>query len=97
MATKETAQAVAAALGQAAFLRILFPLLTILGPAILGYWGLRGLLQRQTMLFGRWDSVRWKIPVTGSAAMLVGLGYLAGAGLLVAVMGPITLAMIGIW
>jgi hypothetical protein len=49
------------------------------------------------MLFGRWDSVRWKIPVTGSAAMLVGLGYLAGAGLLVAVMGPITLAMIGIW
>jgi hypothetical protein len=97
MATKETAHAVAAALGQAAFLRILFPLLTVLGPAILGYWGLRGLLQRQTVLFGRWDSVRWKIPLSGSAAMLVGLGYLAVACVIVAVMGPITLAMMGVW
>lgn len=96
MIERETALALAAWMGDSTFLRIFFPLLTFVGPAALVYLGLRGLARRQALLLAPWHGDA-NVRLTGIIALLAGLGYIATAGMLTFVMGPIALAMFGLW
>lgn len=95
MIERETALALAALMSHSTFLRILFPLLTFVGPCALAYLGVRGLARRQTLLLGPWQGS--SVRLTGIIALLAGLGYIASAGMLTFIMGPIALAMFGLW
>lgn len=96
MIDRETALAVATMLNDSGFLRVLFPVLAFVGPALLVYLGVRGLARRQTLLLGPWHG-NAHVRVTGIIALLAGLGYIATAGLVMFVLGPIALAMLELW
>jgi len=96
MIERETALAIAALMSDSTFWRIIFPLVTFVGPAALCYLGVRGLARRQALLLGPWHG-NAHVRLTGIVALLAGLGYIASAGLLTFVMGPIALAMFGMW
>jgi hypothetical protein len=96
MIERETALTLAALMSDSAFLRILFPLLAFVGPAALVYLGVRGLARRQALLLGPWHG-NTHLRLTGIIALLAGLGYIATAGMLTFLLGPIALAMLGLW
>jgi hypothetical protein len=88
---------VADTLNQAGFLRVLFPILTITGPALFGYFGYTGVVRKRTLLLGRERSGAGGGWVTGGWAVVLGVIYLVIGLLMLTVMGPVSTAMIGIW
>jgi hypothetical protein len=92
----DTIHSVARTLNDAGALKFLFPLLTILGPAILGYFGYLGVARRRTLvLYRNRRSETWW--VTGPWALACGLSYLVLAPILLVAMGPVATAMFGLW
>jgi hypothetical protein len=97
MLDRETAHAVADLLSQTGFFELLFPILTLLGPAVFLYWGARGLRDRRSALATRVDGTFITTRLSGWPAVAVSLVHIALAGVLLLAMAPITLAIIGLW
>jgi hypothetical protein len=97
MLDRDTAHAVADLLSQAGFFQLLFPVLTLLGPGLFLYWGVRGLQHRRTAVTTRVDGTFVTTRLSGWPALAVSLVHLALAAILLLAMGPITLAIIGLW
>jgi hypothetical protein len=93
----ETIHEVARTLNDAGALRVIFPLLTLIGPALFGYYGYLGVAKRRTLVLGgrvRGAGAWW---VTGAWAMVLGAFYLVLGPLLLISMGTVATAMFGLW
>jgi hypothetical protein len=97
MLDRDTAHAVADLLSQAGFLQVLFPLLTLLGPGIFLYWGVRGLRDRRTVVTTRVDGTFVTTRLSGWSSVAASVVHVALAAVLLLAMAPITLAIIGLW
>jgi hypothetical protein len=92
----DSIHSVARTINDAGALKFLFPLLTILGPVLLGYFGYLGVAKRRTLVLYRTRGAgAWW--VTGPWAMVCGLFYLALVPVMLLAMGPVTTAMFGLW
>ncbi|WAS91234.1 hypothetical protein [Nannocystis punicea] len=73
------------------FFRLLLPVLLVVGVALTIRWGVRGIVQRRTVLFGRGGSGRFLHgEVEGPAAIVVGLLHLVCAAAIAATLGPLS-------
>lgn len=73
------------------FLRLLLPVLLVVGVALLSVWGVRGLVHRRTYIFGRGPAERLLFgEVEGVAAVFVGALHLVVAAAIVATLGPLS-------
>ena len=90
---------VAGALSEAGALRVLFPLLALVGPAVFFYFGHMGITQRKTLLLGRRNDKRLSpaIQLEGTSAVICGVIYIAAGLVIAGVMLPIAGAMFGLW
>lgn len=86
-------------------LAILFPVLTVGGSALLLYLAYLGIVRRRTLALPmhrlRGTGLRAPVPqgywVTGRAAVLTGISHLIVALVVLAVAGPISAALVGLW
>jgi hypothetical protein len=93
----DAAHGAAAAIGQAGFLKILFPLLAVAGPALFFYFGYLGVVKRRTLFLFRprgGGGAGW---VEGGWAFACGIMYLVVGPLMLVAMGPIAAAIVGLW
>jgi hypothetical protein len=97
MLDRDTAHAVADLLSQTGFFQFLFPLLTLLGPSLFFYWGVRGLRNRRTVLMTRVQGSFVATRLSGWPAVALSVVHVALAAVLLLAMAPITLAIIGLW
>ena len=90
---------VADALSDAGALRVLFPLLAVVGPTIFFYFGYMGVTQRKTLLLGRRSDGRLSpaMQLEGTSAVVWGVLYIAAGVLIASVMLPVAGAMLGLW
>ncbi|MCY0989252.1 hypothetical protein OV203_19090 [Nannocystis sp. ILAH1] len=73
------------------FLRLLLPVLLVVGVALTIRWGVRGVTLRRTVLFGRAASGRLLHgEVEGGAAVFVGVLHFVCAGGMLATLGPLS-------
>lgn len=72
-----------------AFIKVFFPILMVVGVSLLGTWGVRGITQQRTYVFGRMygGGVGYG-EVEGLAAVGVGALHLAIAAGIALVLGP---------
>lgn len=81
-------------------LAVLFPLLTVGGGGLLLYLAYRGIVHRHTLYLPmrrRHKPLPQGYWVTGRTAVLTGVSHLVLALVLLAVMGPISAAIVGLW
>ncbi len=73
-----------------AFLKILLTVLLLVGVALLVKWGVRGIADQRTYIFGRWAGgvVRYG-EVEGIVAIVVGVLHLCVASIVAATLGPL--------
>ena len=90
-------QDVGSQLGDAGAMRWLFPLLTVVGPGVLLYYGVQGIWKKSTIVGYRYDQRLVVNKVTGNLAIVVGGVQLLAALLVLAVMAPISAAILGLW
>ncbi|HKQ68487.1 MAG TPA: hypothetical protein VJT73_04070 [Polyangiaceae bacterium] len=98
MFDRAAAHQVATPLNEAGFLKILFQLLALGGPVLFVYFGLQGITMKRTLfsVVARVESAAGSL-VSGRFAGALGAVYLFAAPPLLVSMGPIALAMVGIW
>ncbi|MFY0534153.1 hypothetical protein [Nannocystis pusilla] len=73
------------------FLRLLLPVLLVVGVALTIRWGVRGVIQRRTVLFGRAASGRLLHgEVEGGVAVVVGVLHFVCAAAMLATLGPLS-------
>jgi hypothetical protein len=102
MLNAETVHNVAHTLGEVPFLKVLFPALAVGGPAVFFWFGVLGVVKKRTLLFGRARTAArgqelvsgW---VTGWLAVLAGVIYLVVGLVMLAVMVPLSAALLGLW
>jgi len=95
----DTIHSVANTLNDAGFLKVLFPVLAVVGPGVVFYFGYLGVVKRRTLALARMRGTSaggggW---VTGGWAIMFGVIYLLIAPFMLFVMGPIAAAMLGLW
>jgi hypothetical protein len=82
----------------APFFKLLFPVLTVVGAILFFRYGWLGIMRRRTRLLGR--DIYGKLmgdAVTGWPAVLIGIGQLMMGLICLALLGPISAAMWGLW
>lgn len=73
------------------FLRLLLPVLLVVGVALTIRWGVRGVIGRRTVLYGRAANGRLLHgEVEGGVAVLVGVLHFVCAAAMLATLGPLS-------
>jgi hypothetical protein len=96
---RRLAHSVAAELSDTS-LAVLFPLLTVGGGGLLLYLAYRGIVHRHTLYLPvrmEHKPLRQGYWVTGRTAVVTGISHLLLALVVLAVMGPISAALVGLW
>jgi hypothetical protein len=82
----------------APFFKLLFPVLTVLGPVVFFRYAWLGIVKRQTRMLGRNRyhqlSNGW---VTGWPAVFLGIAHFMMGSMCLALLAPISAAMWGLW
>lgn len=91
---------VATTLSAIPIMKVLFPLLAIVGPGLFVYYGYRGIKFKRTIFLFRSRSgvQNMGLSVEGTSAVVLGVFYLlVAAPLMLVAMGPIAGAIVGLW
>jgi hypothetical protein len=91
----QTIQAVGVSFRHLGAMVVIFPLLAIVGPALFGFYGWRGVVHKHTIVFGGRVGRRAR-HVFGGYAVALGFFYFLTSALMAVLMIPIALAICGV-